>query len=304
MKKIDIHTHLIGTICGIGSEGELTPIGKGKGIYASGKIIQLIPEEYGDKELTPEVLVRVLREHDVEFTVCLQGNYAGFQNHYTYEASKRYPLQIIPAATYDPFFRNKDKIIYHLFDELKIQIIKMEVSNGSGLMANHPTIDLDGSIMHEVYQMAQKHHLLFFIDIGRPGNNCYQVEAVARVAEKYKDLTFVVCHLTAPQHEQMDILTKNMNLLNLPNIYFDIASLPNNTKQPYPFIEAQNYIRTAMDIVGKDKILWGSDFPAAMNYTSYANAYRYIEESSLFSLEEKQAILYDNALRLLKDYRK
>lgn len=304
MKKIDVHTHLIGNICGIGSEGELTPIGGGKAIYASGKIIQLIPEEYGDRSLTPEVLYATLKKHDVEYVVALQGNYAGFQNYYTYEAALKYPDFIIPAGTYDPFFRNKDKVIHHLFTELAIPVIKMEVSNGSGLMANHPTVDLNGPVMHEVYQMADKHQLLFFIDIGRPGNNCYQIDALAKAIQAYPKMNFVICHLTAPQHQQMDILKENMHKLCLSNVYFDIASLPNNTKQPYPFTEAQEYIRAAIDIVGKDKILWGSDFPAAMNYTSYENSYRYIEESPLFSEEEKERILYKNAHHLLKDLRK
>ena len=298
MKKIDVHTHLIGNICGIGSEGELTPIGGGKAIYASGKVIQLIPPQYGDHSLTPEVLVSVLKENDVEFSVCLQGNYAGFQNIYTYEAAKKYPAVLIPAATYDPFFRNKHLIIHHLFEELNIKVLKMEVSNGSGLMANHPTVDLNGTTMHEVYQMAKDHHLICFIDIGRPGNNCYQIDALKSAILKYPDLTFIICHLTAPQHDQMSLLEENMKQLNLKNVYFDIASLPNNTKQPYPFIEAQEYIRKAIDILGKDKILWGSDFPAAMNYCSYKEAYTYIEESSLFTIEEKEHILYKNAKKL------
>lgn len=295
MKKIDVHTHLIGNICGIGSEGELTPIGGGKAIYASGKVIQLIPSQYGDKELTPEVLTQVLKENDVEFCVCLQGNYAGFQNIYTYEASLKYPDFIIPAGTYDPFFRNKQLIIKHLFEDLGIKVLKMEVSNGSGLMANHPTVDLNGEVMNEVYQMAREHHLICFIDIGRPFNNCYQVEALSKAIKKYPEVTFIVCHLTAPQHEQMAILEENLELLNLKNVYFDIASLPNNTKQPYPFLEAQSYIRKAIDVVGRDKILWGSDFPAAMNYCSYEQAYSYIENSTLFSKEEKEHILYKNA---------
>lgn len=301
MKKIDAHAHLIGNICGIGSEGELTPIGQGKAIYASGKVIQLIPKEYGDRSLTPETLLKLGLEHDIAHFVCLQGNYAGFQNIYTYEASQKYPKSIIPAATYDPFFRNKKKVIEHLFDELKIRIIKMEVSNGSGLMANHETVDLNGPIMNEVYQMALNHHLLFYIDIGRPGNNCYQVEKLAEAIKKYPAIHFIICHLTAPQHQQMDVLEENLKLLNLPNVYFDIASLPNNTKQPYPFIEAQNYIRKAIDIVGYNKILWGSDFPAAMNYCSYQESYEYIEHSELFSPEEKEAIFYQNAYHLLQD---
>ncbi|MDE7095322.1 MAG: amidohydrolase, partial [Anaeroplasmataceae bacterium] len=102
----------------------------------------------------------------------------------------------------------------------------------------------------------------------------------------------------APQHNQMEILEENLKLLNLKNVYFDIASLPNNTKQPYPFYEAQSYIRKAMDVMGIDKILWGSDFPSAMNYCSYKDAYTYIEESSLFTKEEKEHILYKNAKAL------
>ena len=298
MRKIDVHTHLIGNICGIGSEGELTPIGNGKAIYASGKVIQLIPSQYGDRELTPEVLLSVLKENDVEFSVCLQGNYVGFQNIYTYEAAKKYPNVLVPAATYDPFFRNKQLVIKHLFDDLKIKVLKMEVSNGSGLMANHPTVDLNGEVMHEVYEVARKYHLICFIDIGRPGNNCYQVDALSEAIKQYADVTFIICHLTAPQHNQMEILEYNLEKLNLKNVYFDIASLPNNTKQPYPFAEAQSYIRRAIDVMGKEKILWGSDFPAAMNYCSYKEAYSYIEESQLFSQEEKEHILYKNAKKL------
>lgn len=304
MKKIDVHTHLIANICGIGSEGELMPIGNGKAMYASGKVIQLIPSQYGDYSLTPEVLTKVLKENDVEFSVCLQGNYAGFQNIYTYESAKKYPNMLIPAATYDPFFRNKAKIITHLFDELNIKVIKMEVSNGSGLMANHDTVDLDGIIMNEVYTEANNRNLFFFIDIGRPNNNCYQVDNLVNAIKKYPNMTFIICHLTAPQHEQMDILKENMTKLNLPNVYFDIASLPNNTKQPYPFIEAQNYIKEAINILGNDKILWGSDFPAAMNYCSYEESYKYIEDSTIFTQEEKENILYNNAYKLFNGLRK
>lgn len=304
MKKIDIHMHLIRVVCGLGSEGELAPLGKGKAIYASGKEIQLFPEIYGDMGVTPETLLEVLHEHDVEMGVVLQGNYAGFQNLYPYEASQKYPKRILSAGTYDPFFRNKDKIIHHLFEELQIKLIKMEVSNGSGLMANHPTVDLNGSVMHEVYQMANRLGLLFFIDIGRPGNNCYQIDALAKAIACYPNLKFVICHLTAPQHNQLSLLKENISRLNFPNVYFDIASLPNNTKQPYPFYEAQEYIRAAIDILGKNKILWGSDFPNAMNYCTYKEAYTYIEESQIFSLEEKECIFYRNAKQLLEEYRK
>lgn len=299
MKKIDVHTHLIGNICGIGSEGELRPIGDGCAQYASGKIIRLIPEGYGDYQLTPETLIEVMKKHDVVHTICLQGNYAGFQNLYTNQAMKKNPTFITGAATYDPFFYNRHKIIENLFDHLKFKIIKIEASNGSGLMANHETVNLDSPIMHEVYQMANERNLIFFYDIGRPGNNCYQIDNLVNVIKKYPNMKFVICHLTAPQHKQYDLLKENLEKLKFNNVYFDLAALPNNTKMPYPFIEAQEYIRLACDIVGSDKLLWGSDFPAAMNYCSYEDSYNYIENSELLTLEEKENILYNNAYKLL-----
>ena len=80
-------------------------------------------------------------------------------------------------------------------------------------------------------------------------------------------------------------------LTKFDNVYFDLAALPNNTKMPYPFIEAQEYIRLACDIVGSNKLLWGSDFPAAMNYCSYEDSYSYIENSCLLSQEENTDIV-------------
>ena len=68
---------------------------------------------------------------------------------------------------------------------------------------------------------------------------------------------------------------------------------------PYPFIEAQEYIKLACDIVGSNKIMWGSDFPSAMNYCTYKEAYSYIENSNLLTQEEKENILYNNAYKLL-----
>ena len=69
-----------------------------------------------------------------------------------------------------------------------------------------------------MYTEANKRNLIFFIDIGRPNNNCYQVDNLANAIKKYPNMTFIICHLTAPQHEQMDILKENMTKLNFPKV--------------------------------------------------------------------------------------
>ena len=128
-----------------------------------------------------------------------------------------------------------------------------------------------------------------------------QIDNLVESIKKYPNMKFVVCHLTAPQKDQMDLLKENMNKLKLDNVYFDIASLPNNTKEEYPFPLAQEYIKEAINIVGSDKILWGTDFPYAMMNYSYLESYKYIEDSNLFTQEEKENIFYNNAKKLFKE---
>lgn len=297
MKKIDCHMHLVENIHGIGSKGYLRDLGNGCGMYETGEIVRIIPEEYGNK-VTPDMLVNLMDENDVEFGIILQGHYAGIQNLYTKEAMDKYPTRLIGACMYDPFYRKALDIRNHLIKDLGFKIIKMEMSNSSGIMCNHNTVDLNGRMMNELYSYCEENNIIFFIDIGRPGNDCYQVENLKNAIINHPRLTFVVCHLTAPQANDLEILKKNMQLLKLDNCYFDIASLYNNVRDPYPFLTTQQYIKEAINIVGSDKIMWGTDFPSAMKNNTYKDSYTYIEESNILTKEEKENILYNNAKKL------
>lgn len=296
MKIIDAHAHVVQYIAGTGAQGELRACGGGKAVYASGDVIQMLPPEIGEYDATPEAILKVLDAHQVEKAVLLQGNYFGFQNLYTYEAMQKYPERFIGAATYDPFSVQKEQIRTHLFDELGFKIVKFEVSNGSGLMSYHPTVDLDGEIMHDAYRHAAERDLIFVIDIGRPRNNCWQVDALASAVKKYPQMKFVVCHLLAPQLGDDEILKRSLEKLALPNVWFDIAALCLNSKpQTYPYPAARQYVRYGIDIVGEDRLMWGSDVPSTLTRDSFQHFIDFVAESPLLSETEKQKIFYDNA---------
>lgn len=299
MKIIDAHAHVVQCIAGTGSQGELRAAGKGMAIYASGQCFQMIPEEIGEYDATPEALIRIMDAHQVEKAVLLQGNYFGFQNLYTYEAVKKYPERFTGAATYDPFCVQADAIKHHLFDELEFPIIKFEVSNGSGLMSYHSTVDLDGEVMHDVYRHAAEKDLIFVIDIGRPGNNCWQVDALRSAILKYPQMKFVICHLLAPQLGDGELLKHSLQKLALPNVWFDIAALCLNSKpEIYPYPTAREYLKYGVDIVGAERLMWGSDMPSAMTRDSYQHFIDFVMEHSQLSEHEKEKIFYTNAEKL------
>lgn len=298
MKIIDSHAHVAQYICGFTSRGELRAAGGGKAQYSTGETFQMFPAELGDIGVEPESLIKVMDENGVEKAVLLQGNWLGFQNEYTYAAIKKYPKRFVGAATYDPFCVNVDEIRKRLFKELGFKAVKFELSNGSGLMVNR-VVDLDGEVMNGCYAHARENNLTVVLDIGRPRNTCWQVDAVARAVAKYPQINFVICHLLAPQRQDNALLESALEKLAQKNVYFDLAALPRNQRpEEYPYPTAVKHLQSAKKIVGADKLLFGTDIPCTLVHDSYANLVNYITDSGVFTESELQDVFYNNADRV------
>ncbi|MDE5722181.1 MAG: amidohydrolase [Clostridia bacterium] len=296
MKIIDAHAHIVQYISGFTSRGELRAVGGGKAQYATGEIIQMFPPELGDIGVTPEALLNVMDENGVEKSVLLQGNWLGFQNGYTAAAIKKYPSRFTGAATYDPFCVKVKEIRNHLFNDLGFKAVKFELSNGSGLMANRPPVFLDGTVMRECFADAGERGLTVVLDIGRPRNPCWQIDAISSAVDRFPQVTFVFCHLLAPQREDIGLLKTSLKKLALPNVYFDISSLAHN-QQPerYPYPTAVEHLKNAKAIVGADRLMFGTDMPCNLARDSYAHLKDYIIRSDVFTEKELEDIFYNTA---------
>lgn len=300
MKIIDAHVHLAQCIAGFGAEGELRACGAGKAVYASGSVISLIPPELGEYDVTPEKVLELMDQNDVERAVLLQGNYIGFQNQYSYDAMMKYPDRFAAACTYDPYCVKVEEIRRHLFEEQGFRIVKFEVSNGSGLMSYHPPVALNGSVMDEAFSHANDHGLVTVVDIGRQRNCCFQVDELREEILKYPDMKFVVCHLLAPQREKDEPgMIEGLQKLNLPNVWWDMAALPSNQKpEGYPYPTAVRYLRIAKEILGADRIMFGSDLPSTLCRDSYEHLRDFALLSDVFTEAEKQDVFYNTAKKI------
>ncbi len=299
MKIIDAHAHVAQYIAGFTSKGELRAVGQGKAQYSTVEIFQMFPPEMGDIGVSPEALLKVMDENDVEKAVLLQGNWLGFHNQYTYEAVIKYPERFVGAATYDPFCVNVEAVKKRLFDDLGFKIVKFELSTGSGLMANRPPVYLDGTVMNGCYAHAREKGLTVVMDIGRPNCPCWQVDALASAISKYPEVTFVICHLLAPQRGDVQILSDALQKLKMPNVYFDLASLANNQKpESFPYPTASKHLETAKNTVGADRLMFGSDMPSALARDSYTHLKDYIIQSGVFNEKELQDVFYNTAYKV------
>ncbi len=295
MKIIDAHAHVVQCIAGFTSRGELRSAGGGMAAYADGTSFRMLPEDMGE-QATAEALIKVMDENCVERAVLLQGQFFGFQNEYTAQAVKKYPNRFVGAGSYDPFCVNAQAVKEHLFKELGFGIVKFELSNGSGLMAYHPPLDVNGEVMRKEYAYACDNNLTVTVDIGRPRNCCWQVDALAAAAKDFPQLNFVVCHLLAPQIGDNALLKTSLDKLALKNVWFDLAALAANQKpEEYPYPTAVKHLITAKRVVGAERLMFGSDMPSTLCRDSYAHMAGYITDCGVFNKEELEKVFYSTA---------
>lgn len=299
MKIIDAHVHLVQCIAGTGAGGELRSCGGGQGIYADGSVCALIPPAWGTDQVTPERMLELMDAHQVERAVLLQGGYLGFQNLYSWQAQQQWPHRFLAAAAYDPYSRGRDAIVHHLFEEQGIRVVKFEVSTGSGLMATHPVFALDGEVMRREAAFAAEHGLVFVIDIGKLGSPSSQIGALRRLILRHPDMKFVVCHLLAPKQTELAQMTDGLEALHLPNVWFDLASLQRNVRpDELPFPITRRFIARAVETVGAERLLFGTDAPSNLCHMTYQQMVDTIARDPALAEEQKQMILYENAKKV------
>ena len=297
MKLLDAHTHVFEYLSSFRGEGEIRAIGGGKARWANGQIVEMIPPELGDKGFEVETLVKFLQEKGVEKAVLLQGSFYGFHNEYVTEAMNRYPEMFLGAGTFDPFAKYADQIYERLTHELGFSVMKFETSTGGGLMSYHDTYDLY-EVFAPIVEKIEKNNQVLVLDIGSPGMTSFQPEAVAKLAAEYPKVNIIICHLLAPGLGDETALKDALHCLKAENIWFDLAAVPFNVKpESYPYPTGQKFIALAKEIVGAEKLIWGTDVPSVLIHDSYKELLGFVTESGIFTEEELEGVLYHNAIK-------
>ena len=142
----------------------------------------------------------------------------------------------------------------------------------------------------EIFRQAER--LGKFISIDMADGDA-QTDAMERLIEKYPDLRIAVGHFGMVTVEGWE---KQIALAKHKNVYIEsggITWLFNSEFYPYP--SAVRAIRTAIDICGIDKLMWGSDYPRTMTAITYDMSKDFIEKTTKLSEEEKRKFLGENA---------
>ncbi len=137
----------------------------------------------------------------------------------------------------------------------------------------------------------------------------FAADGFRHLIEKLPDLKIVVEHLGHPGEEPKrdhKLFEKVLALAQYPNVYIKLPGFGELLPKPslvdrVPFNESPPVVRLAYEAFGRQRMMWGSNFPPSAHKEGYTNALRLpLEKTPFFSEEDKEWIFGKTALSVWK----
>ena len=237
--------------------------------------VQMLPPLMIDGENTAEVFLSNMNYAQVGAAVVVQEVIDGCQNAYLTKVQQQYP---------DRFFCMG---MAWNTDEAQAVI-------DAGLKG----IAFPGHRIHEslltlmpVFKLMESKEMVLSMCLA---DDEEQIGQMAEVIQECPDLKVAIGHFgmpsTASFRSQVLLARQGQNVMVESG---GITWLYNS--EFYPFPTAIRRIREAADLVGMDRLMWGSDYPRTITAITYRMSYDFVEKSSELTDSEKAMFLGGNA---------
>lgn len=270
---IDAHLHLWLEQKGRVGDRPVRGLSGGRSDFG-GEVRQMMPPYLLDGSNPAEILFSNMDYSGVNGAVVTQEIIDGNQDCYLKRIRKQYPDKLRVLSLYDE--RTGVLPAVNGFDGIKICAARLD----------------DPELLHHeaVFKLASDNGKFIGIELCEGDS---QVASLETLAKAYPDVKIAVGHFGMAGRGNWRAQIKTALL---PNVYVEcggITWLYNSEFYPYP--TAVEVIRWAMDTVGPDKLMWGSDYPRTMSAITYDMSLSFIQKSERFTDEEKAMFLGKNA---------
>ncbi len=265
---IDAHAHLWKKQNGILNGLPVVDVGEGKSNFG-GEIRQMMPAYMTDGENNVERFIANMNYAQVNGAVITQEYIDGNQNEYLLSCKSE---RIKICALYEE--KPLDDISG--FDGIKICAGRLADKN----LLNHT----------EPFRVAAENNKFISIDLADGGEQTGMMQKIIRM---FPDLKIAVGHFGMVTR---DGWLEQIKLAVNKNVFIEsggITWLFNDEFYPYP--SAVKAVNQAADIVGFEKLMWGSDYPRTMTAITYKMSLDFIQKTNEISSENKELFLGGNA---------
>jgi predicted TIM-barrel fold metal-dependent hydrolase len=261
-----------------------------------GEEVQMLPPFMIDGQNSAEVFLSNMDYAQVAAAVVVQEFIDGLQNDYLAEVSRRYPDRFLTCGMAEYL---KDG-----FCEQARQLIEEKGFRGIAI-PGHRLLGkpLTSPEMMKMFQLMETRDVFLSITL-EDGDR--QVAELREVIEEYPRLRIAIGHLgmanppMSPPWENAS-WCEQIKLARYQNVMVEsgcITWLYNS--EFYPFPTAVRAIKEAANLVGWEKLMWGSDYPRTITAITYRMSYDFLLKSNEMGSDELNLFRGENARRFYR----
>ncbi len=248
---------------------------------------QMLPPFMIDGKNSAEVFLSNMNYARVSAAVIVQEFIDGNQNEYLKEVSEKYTDRFfvngMPDYDQPDLMGQVAELLDSGFRGITLPAHRLPLEEGNRVWLNSER-------MMAMFKEMERRDAILTVTLA---DGACQVDEMKEVIRECPNLKIAVGHFGMVT---TDGWLEQIKLAEYRNVYVEsggITWLFND--EFYPFEGAVKAIRTAADMVGIEKLMWGSDYPRTITAITYKMSYDFIMKSELLTESEKKAFLGENA---------
>lgn len=247
---------------------------------------QMLPPFMIDGSNTAEVFISNMNYAQVSAAVVVQEFIDGQQNDYLDIVQRQYHDRFFVCGMADyltpGFYAEVENLIDNGFKGIAIPAHR--------IITDKKRMLLNSDEMLRMFHLMEDKGIILSITLA---DGDMQVGEMREVIKECPNLKIAIGHFGMPT---VDGWKEQIKLALNDNVMIEsggITWLYNS--EFYPFPSAIKAIKEAIDLVGAQKLMWGSDYPRTITAITYRMSYDFIVKSNELTEEEKSLFLAENA---------
>ncbi|MBK9166804.1 MAG: amidohydrolase [Bryobacterales bacterium] len=230
------------------------------------------------EDRTPEMLLELMKAHNVEKTVIIQVIHYRWDNSYLRDVLKQYPQYFKGVARVNPEDPAAPDHLSKLVEEDKMSGVRLSP-------AGNPAGDwIKGPLMPPLWKRCNE--LRVPMTILAP---VVRMPDVAPLIESLPELTVVIDHMADSPIDKPEELDKLIALQKYPKVFVKLSHSWSLSKQEYPWRDTHDQIKRLYDSFGPQRLMWGTDWPVSERHATYGQTLSLIQDELKFLNEEDKS---------------
>ncbi|MFC7078348.1 amidohydrolase family protein [Haloarcula halophila] len=120
-----------------------------------------------------------------------------------------------------------------------------------------------------------------------------QLDQALEVVEAYPELTYLFDHFAHAGPEtpiESGTFAQFADLATYDNVAVKVSEIPHMSDAAFPYTDMHDHVRWFLDAFGRDRVVWGSDFPNVSDVATYPESYNWLRQVDSLSKKDRQWI--------------